>query len=118
MLDTSNDLVCSVGLLQSPYTTTVQLELRLSDSDDAARVHIDGDLVAESQKYTNVTGEIQLLKGALHTITVEFYEFTGPAAIRLEWASQEIAKQPIAAYYLYPRSVPLRGSPFYYSLVP
>ena len=100
-------------MLASPRTALFDVNLRISDPGDVARIFIEDVLVAETTAGTTVgRGQIYLLRGSLHTITVEFHELTGSAAISLQWSSREIAQQSISAYYFYPRWLPLRGSPF------
>lgn len=105
-------------MLASPRTALFEIKLRISDPGDVARVFIEDVLIAETIVGKTVgLGELYLLRGALHTITVEFHESTGPAAINLQWSSREIAQQFVAAYYFYPRWLPLKGSPFPCELV-
>ena len=100
-------------MLASPQTALFTLDLRISDSNDAARVYVEGVLVAEAIGGTLVgSGQVYLLRGALHAITIEYHESIGTAAIALAWSSREVSHQPIASYYLYPSWMPIDGSPF------
>ena len=106
-------------MLASPRTALFEIKLQISDPGDVARVFIEDVLIAETMVGTTVgLGQLYLLRGALHTITVEFHESTGPAAVNLQWSSRQIAVQSIAAYYFFPRWLPLKGSPFPCELVP
>lgn len=55
--------------------------------NDAAKIYLDGWLVAEGQKEDGgtVTGAFQQLGAGLHTLTVEYQEFTGRAKIKFSW---------------------------------
>lgn len=101
------------GFLASPRTSLFKIVLKIADCEDAARVFIDGCLVAQTKAGSNSgIGEIYLLRGGLYSLSVEYRESTGPAAISLEWTNQEITKQLIPAYYLHPRGDSLQHSPF------
>lgn len=105
------------GLLASPQTALFRLNLKIADSDDSARVFIDGHPIAQSKTGSSfATGDVHLVRGGLYTISVEYFESTGPAAILLEWTNPEISKQPIPAYYLYPRGESFHRSPFVFEV--
>ncbi len=55
--------------------------------NDAAKIYLDGWLVAEGQKEDGgtVDGVFQRLGAGLHTLTVEYQEFTGRARIKFSW---------------------------------
>lgn len=108
----------STGLVASPRTALFHLELRIPDVEDAARVYIEDVLIAETTESLVAVGQVYLLRGALHTVAVEYHESTGPAAVSLAWSCREISSQPIPAHYLYPRGVPLKDSPLHLQLVP
>jgi len=114
VMDSANRVsVLWTGLLASPETDFFRFNLQLRDSNDESRLLIDNDLVAETKLgQNNGFGHARLIRGALHTIALEFYATVGQAAISLEWASTTIARQPITSFFLYPRWQSLMGSPF------
>jgi hypothetical protein len=58
--------------------------------NDAARIYLDGWLVAEGYKEGGgtVTGAFSRLGAGLHTLTVEYQEYTGPAKIKFSWEKE------------------------------
>ena len=107
------------GLLESPESAQFRLELGLLDPDDAARIFIDETVVVEtSPGQRRGGGFVYLVRGALHSIIVEFHKSPGPAGISVEWSSPDMAQQPIAACFLYSRWRRLKGSPFQYERLP
>ena len=102
----------TTGLLAPPQTAEFCIELRLVDPAGAARIYIGDTLVAEVATGTSVaTGQLHLLKGALYSITVEFHQIIGTAAMSVVWSSREMVQRPIAAFFLVPHWQPLKGSP-------
>lgn len=56
-------------------------------NNDAVRIYVDGWLVTEGRKEDGgtVTGIFERLGAGLHTLTVEYQEFTGQARIKFSW---------------------------------
>ena len=100
-------------MLASPQSSYFEFALKIADYGDVARVFIDGDLIAQTGPGKDSgTGSKHLVRGGLYSISIEYYESTGLAAILLEWSHPEISKQPIPAYYLHPHGDSLQHSPF------
>jgi len=105
-------------LLASPHTAEFFIELRLDDSGDAARIYVGDTLVAEAATGTNIgRGQVDLLQGALYSITVEFHQMTRATTMSVLWSSREIVQQPIPTFFLGPRWQALKGSPHRVDLV-
>lgn len=67
-----------------------------TESDDFARVWIDGTLVVDNwQGFANgwAVGKIQLQAGVKYAISVEYKEFTGDAKMSLHWASSKLKRE-------------------------
>ncbi|KAJ8601307.1 hypothetical protein CTAYLR_007233 [Chrysophaeum taylorii] len=107
------------GFLLAPRTAPFEIEVEVADTDDVARVFVDGALVVHTFRHLEKvgTGIVHMVADALYSLTLELEESTSSAALALRWSSDEIAKQPIAAYFLFPSSTPISDSPFALSLV-
>lgn len=67
-----------------------------TNSDDFARVLIDGNLVADNWRpFANgwAAGKVQLTGGQKHAIQVEYMEWDGNAKMALYWASSQLKKE-------------------------
>ena len=89
-----------------------------ADTDDGARVWIDGKLVIDSwtthpgyeQEYS---GSITLLPGRYYNITMEYFDDVGTAVARLYWTQPGVAKEIIPQSQLYPADQGLRATYYF-----
>ncbi len=77
-----------------------------TNSDDGVRLWIDGKLVIDNWTdhgdTANSSAPIRFLAGERHDVRLEWYERSGGALIRLQWAYPGQALQPIPQSQLYP----------------
>ena len=92
------------GFVQPFYTETYTFK---TFSDDGDRVWVNGQQIINdwSGQHGGKTssGSIALQAGVLYPITVEFFENTGGAAMRLYWSSLSQGEQIIPQTQLYPQ---------------
>ncbi|KAJ1455738.1 hypothetical protein M885DRAFT_440724 [Pelagophyceae sp. CCMP2097] len=101
------------GLLAAPLTGLFTLEVAVADADDAARIFLDGALVCETAPgQLAAQGSVRMVRGGMYALTVEYHEVRGSAGVALRWASDEVLMQPVPAFYLFPDSAAIDGSPF------
>ena len=80
--------------------------------DDFATLWVDDQVVSHRGIYQNgipSTGQIRLEAGKKVNIRIEYIEQTGPASIKLEWASPSRQREVIPTTRLYPSRVAKAG---------
>ena len=73
--------------LEESVTTTFRVE-----SDDGSRLYVDGILHIDTwypHGYLGRTAQVNLLKG-YHTLTLEYFEWSGAAAIAFDCDNEDI----------------------------
>ncbi|HEY0551870.1 MAG TPA: PA14 domain-containing protein, partial [Verrucomicrobiae bacterium] len=89
-----------------------------ADTDDGARVWIDGRLVIDNWNThppyeAEYTGSISLVPGRYYDITMEYFDDVFSAVARLYWTQPGGAKEIIPPSQLYPADQGLRATYFY-----
>ena len=89
-----------------------------ADTDDGARLWIDGKLVIDSWSThpsyeEEYLGSISLLPGRYYNITMEYFDDVSTAVARLYWTQPGFAKEIIPQSQLYPADQGLRATYFF-----
>ena len=92
------------GYVQPQYSGTYTF---YTNSDDGVRLWVNGTELVNNwtnHTLTENSGTIALTAGALYSITLEYYDNTGPATIQLSWSEASQPKQIIPATALFTRA--------------
>ncbi|MGB8170135.1 MAG: PA14 domain-containing protein, partial [Chthoniobacteraceae bacterium] len=99
------------GQIESAYS---ELYTFFVTADDAARLWVDDQLIVQRtffQGTGEMRGQIRLKAGHRTNVRLEFIQQTGPASVKLEWASASQPKQVVPTNRLYPTTeIPNGGS--------
>jgi hypothetical protein len=74
--------------------------------DDGVRLFVNGQLVADGfvdQGPTTYSGQIDLVKGQMYNIELDYFQDGGGAYATLEYSTPTISRQIIPAFVLYPQ---------------
>lgn len=90
------------GFIKPQYSETYTFSLT---HDEGARVYIDNVLKVDGWATTGVTttGTADLTAGQFHAIRVEWFNSSGAANIKLEWASTSRTIEVVPSERLYPK---------------
>ena len=93
------------GEIETRYSETYTFHI---EADDAFRLFIDGEVVADVPSWTpaaEYTGTIDLVAGERVPIELSFVERTGWAGVKLSWSSASQPKQVVPQSQLYSGTV-------------
>ncbi len=99
------------GQVQPLYSQTYTF---YTNSDDGARLWINGQLIVDSwgpHGPTEASGTINLTAGVKYSIKLEYHEEQGDATMILSWSSASQPKQVIPPSQLYPASGTTAAAP-------
>lgn len=90
------------GFIKPQFSETYTFSLT---HDQGARVYIDNVLIVDGYATTGVTttGTVALTAGTFHAIRVEWFNTSGAANIKLEWASTSRTIELVPTERLYPK---------------
>lgn len=90
------------GKIQSRYTEEYTIHAL---SDDGVRVWIDNILIIDNWKRqksrVETTGKFEFKEGKQYSIKIEYFNYGGPASMKLLWSSTRQEKQVIPSKYLF-----------------
>jgi hypothetical protein len=90
------------GKIQSKYTEEYTIHAL---SDDGVRVWIDNILIIDNWKRqeskVETTGKFEFKEGKQYSIIIEYFNYGGPASMKLLWSSTRQEKQVIPLKYLF-----------------
>ncbi|NRR29680.1 putative baseplate assembly protein [Oxalobacteraceae bacterium] len=93
------------GWLQAPAAGDLTL---IVGADDGVRVWFDGNLVVDSWTFAapeHVVNLHGLQAGRKYDLRIDYFEYQGAAAIKLEWQANGLARQVVPTARLYPRDI-------------
>lgn len=90
------------GKIQSKYTEEYTFH---TVSDDGVRVWVDNVLIIDNwnkqEDKVETTGKFEFKEGKQYDIKIEYFNYGGPASLKLLWSSKRQEKQVVPSKYLF-----------------
>ena len=89
------------GRIEPLYSETYTFR---TTADDGVRLWVNNMLIIDQwaiQAATEYSGSIALVAGQRYDIRLDYYEYTGPASVKIEWSSPSQVRQLIPQSQLY-----------------